>query len=113
MYEIKKKVTKANAITVAASVIVGFGLGATIDDIGAKDIDRRVTVQKIVTSETEGLIRSVVAAEACPEIYESHGADCNISKDMRRVCFDPFKDGDEYSMRMFAGFRLPGTFKAE
>ena len=100
-------------LTITAALIAGAVGGATIGDIGAKDIDRWVTVQKVVTAESDGIIRSVLAAEACPDLYESHGAECDLSKDIKEVRFDWFKDGDSRGLRMHARFLLPGTFKAE
>lgn len=105
---------KTKAVTTTVAFLAGAALGgATLGDIGAKDIDRWVMVQKVCTSETEKVIRSVLAAEACPKLYENHGADCNLDKYNKEVRFDWFKDGDSRSLRMHARFLLPGRFKAE
>ncbi len=105
---------KAKTLTTTAAFLVGTAFGATaLDDIGAKDIDRRVNMQKLVTDESADAILQVIKKEFCPEYKEKHGAHCDPYEILEKGRFDrPMINGVK-RMRVFPGFFLSGKFKAE
>ena len=110
---------KAKALTTAVAFVTGsvFG-GATLRNLGAKDVDQTVKLQMVLSDKEAQIILGVVERQACPKIAKSHGAECNLCNSFSQVRFDLFLDPggvlcENKSMRMHPRFRLPGKFKAK